>query len=90
MEMTGNDWRLLDQDQYLKNKTLKKIKFIATDIDHDHTHCAFCWEKFSEFEPDLHDGFSTLDERYWICPDCFKDFKESFNWEIIETDFPIK
>ena len=27
-------------------------------------------------------GYCTLDKKYWICEDCFSDFKEIFEWEM--------
>ena len=56
MEIKETDWRLLDQDEYLSNVCLKRIKFMAHSEGSDHIHCAFCWSKFSEFLEDLHEG----------------------------------
>lgn len=82
MGIEPDDWRLFDQEKYLKNKTLSKVEFIKKDEDHDHTHCAFCWAKFSEYEGDLHVGYSTLDNMHWICETCFEDFKDMFHWTV--------
>lgn len=38
-----------------------------------------------EDTPDvLHEGYCTPDERRWICPTCFRDFREQFMWELVE------
>lgn len=78
-----NDWRLLrGQDEYLKNEVLNLAKYERYSETWDHDHCAFCWETFSEYEGDLHEGYCTLDKRYWICEKCFNDFKHMFKWKV--------
>lgn len=77
----NDDWRLFNQDQYLMKKDLKRSVFKSTE-NRDHVHCEFCWEKFSEQEGDLREGYLTTDERYWICDRCYSDFKDVFKWEI--------
>ena len=43
-----------------------------------HEHCEFCWEKVTT---DTQCSFyCTEDMGYWVCPECFRDFKESFGW----------
>lgn len=76
------DWRIVNQEKYLSDVTLVKAKFARLDDENDHTHCAFCWEKFSERPGDLHIGYATLDGYYWICECCFDDFEEQFHWTI--------
>ncbi len=80
-----DDWRLLrGQEDYLLNKTLYFRKWQATSEEWDHEHCEFCWGKFSDFPDTLHEGYTTEDNYYWICPACFEDFKEMFKWKVIE------
>ncbi len=44
-----------------------------------HEHCDFCREKaLTDKECTF---YCTEDRKYWICEECFKDFKEKFNWE---------
>ena len=44
-----------------------------------HEHCEFCWEKaLTDKECSF---YCTEDMRYWVCEECFNDFKEKFNWE---------
>jgi len=78
-----NDWRLLNQEDYLKNAKLIKSKYQKPNETWDHDHCAFCWDKFSENDNDLNTGYCTTDRKYWICDDCFSDFKDSFNFELV-------
>ena len=47
-----------------------------------HTHCEFCWAKFSTYKEDLKWGYTTYDKRFWICEECFNDFKDRFQWEV--------
>lgn len=80
-----NDWRLTYQEDYLMGKSLKYVKaFKKYSEKWDHEHCSFCWATFSEYENDLHEGYCTLDEKYWVCPTCFEDFKEMFGWTVAE------
>ena len=49
-----------------------------------HEHCEFCWEKAMtnmacEF-------YCTKDMRYWICKECFEDFREQFGWTLGDTE----
>lgn len=73
------DWRFTDQDQYLMDVRLKFCQFSKEVRDHD--HCEFCGAKFSEEPGDLHAGYCTADEYYWICRICYEDFKDLFGWE---------
>ncbi len=81
-----NDWRLTCQENFLKNAKLIFRTYKTNSSHWDHDHCAFCWDKFSEVEGDLHEGYSTADNKHWICKDCFNDFKEMFNFEVISED----
>ena len=75
------DWRLQGQEKYLSGVKLVKIRFRQSG-DYDHDHCAFCWDKFSEVEEDLHVGYATLDGYHIVCETCYEDFKERFQWEL--------
>ena len=77
-----DDWRLNDQELYLKDKILQKKIFVPPSEEKDHTHCSFCWAKFSENSTDLHEGYTAEEGRYWICLECFHDFKDRFNWTL--------
>ncbi len=44
-----------------------------------HEHCEFCWEKAQTDNPCTF--YCTEDMGYWICDECFQDFREMFNWQ---------
>lgn len=74
------DWRLQGQERYLSGVSLSWKTYKKPRKDWDHDHCAFCGATFSEYEGDLHEGYTTPDEYYWICKCCYEDFKEQFHW----------
>ena len=45
-----------------------------------HEHCEFCWDKATT-DNDC-EFYCTEDMRYWICKECFDDFKEKFEWAV--------
>lgn len=88
--MQKDDWRIMNQDDYLQNKTLYLHRFDKWSNIWDHEHCAFCFTKFSKKEGDAHEGYSTLDDYYWICTDCYNDFKKAFSWYELDADnYPL-
>ena len=83
-------WRLTNQEQYLKGATLRmsRFKVRSGQPDWDHEHCEFCWVKIVE-EKRKDDGDDLLVEAYatedgyrWVCPKCFSDFREMFQWKV--------
>jgi hypothetical protein len=81
------DWRLTNQENYLKGVTLVRRSYrqYAKNPNWDHDHCDFCWAEFcfKQCEGALQEGYATLDDYHWICPTCFEDFKDMFEWKII-------
>lgn len=78
-----DDWRLLrGQDVYLQGKVLQYCRYKPKDSSNDHDHCEFCMEKFQV--GDVTYAYCTLDHGIWICDQCFKDFREQFNWELVD------
>ena len=73
-----NDWRLTNQINYLQDAKLMKVQY-KSKAEHD--HCVFCWHKINN-ENDI--GFCTLDKYHWICEGCYNDFKEMFNWKLVD------
>jgi histone acetyltransferase (RNA polymerase elongator complex component) len=69
--------RLMGQEKYLKNKTLHISKFVSNSEKWDHGHCAFCSKKIDANTTDTF--YTTEDNSYWICEDCYNDFKQMFN-----------
>jgi hypothetical protein len=79
-----NDWRLQGQEKYLQGATLSWKRYVKPSAAWDHDHCEFCWEKFMEaetLEQTVQAGYVTADDR-WICPQCFADFAELFEWTV--------
>jgi hypothetical protein len=80
-----NDWRLRNQLSYFKRAELSWRDYRAFRPGWEHDHCEFCSAKFSEGNDSeaLHAGFTTCDEYRWVCPQCFADFKDLFEWRVI-------
>jgi hypothetical protein len=81
-----NDWRLMDQMGYLFQKELRHLQWRPYREGWDHDHCEFCNASLSEDGGDFHIGYCTSDEYYWICPECFADFKEMFQWTVQQEE----
>jgi hypothetical protein len=79
-----DDWRRQGQDRYLTGAVLVRSTYAPDRDDWDHDHCAFCWEKLMAAGRGgvLTEGYVTADGRHWICPRCFEDFREEFQWRI--------
>jgi hypothetical protein len=80
--MPSDDWRLTGQDKFLTGKKLNYMIYSQPSDSWDHDHCEFCMRKFSlRGAGDLREGYTTEDFYYWVCSDCFNDFKDSFLWK---------
>jgi hypothetical protein len=86
-----DDWRLTagpisGREEELKNIPLYYIPFQPLSDRWDHEHCVFCWEKFYLHPECLQAGYCTGPQNSrdadWICPGCYEDFKEMFNWTL--------
>lgn len=79
-----NDWRLTNQERYLKGVVLVHRKYRPASSSNDHDHCEFCWAKFMLVDAPnvLHEGYSTPDGYRWICETCFNDFGDLFHWKV--------
>jgi len=80
----NKDWRLFNQEKYLKGVTLQWKKWTPPKKTWDHDHCSFCWRTISDIKDKNIDnwGYTTLDNYHWICKKCFEDFKEMFQWKV--------
>jgi hypothetical protein len=85
--VSPNDWRLHGQEKYLKGIVIQRKSWTETREGWDHDHCSFCGEKFADERiPDaLKEGYTDNEEYYWICDTCFIDFKDLFDWVIVEA-----
>jgi hypothetical protein len=83
-----NDWRFQGQEKYLQGVTLyhRHYRRYAQNPNWDHDHCDFCGAKFmvEDFPDALHQGYATVDDYHWICEKCFGDFKDIFQWNVID------
>jgi hypothetical protein len=79
-----DDWRLQGQERFLKGACLIRKQYVKYRPGWDHDHCEFCWRKLSENPEDLNSGYATPDDYHWICEDCFRDFREKFEWKVID------
>ena len=75
-----NDWRLTNQEAYLRGKQLLHKHWEQRSPSWDHDHCSFCW---ADFDKPTDIGYCTTDQYHWICEECFKDFKDMFQWEVV-------
>ena len=83
----NSDWRLQGQEAYLKGVTLTLQRWSSSNPQWDHDHCEFCGAKFmAEGNPEaLSVGYATGDRYRWVCPPCFEDFNEQFEWHVAES-----
>ena len=83
-----DDWRLRGQEEYLQNEKFQYKQFVSPPTGSLHTHCEFCWHKFMEHSEGVKDcskeGYCSFDGKYWICEECFQDFKEKFQWNLVD------
>jgi hypothetical protein len=76
------DWRLQNQETYLKGAVLFRRAYTPARQEWDHDHCEFCRAKFSIAPDDKHVGYTTADEYWWVCDECFRDFSVQFEWRV--------
>lgn len=85
--MANSDWRIESYNGYLNGETFTFEKFVSSSTN-DHEHCIFCWKKISDLNNNNYDteGYYTIysktGQTNWICKDCFKDFKDQFNFKL--------
>jgi len=76
------------QEGYLMGVTLihRKYRQNPHNPNWNHDHCEYCGEIFSLFDDPEHlkEGYTTEDDYRWICSTCFNDFKDDFEWKVIE------
>lgn len=76
-----DDWRRQGQEKFLMGVKLFLQKYHSSRLNWEHDHCEFCGAKFSLFEGDLKDGYSTEGGYHWVCISCYEDFSEEFGWK---------
>jgi hypothetical protein len=91
-----DDWRLTPANEtlFLPAKFVRK-PYTRWSSTWEHDHCSFCMREFAErgaatHEPGtVHEGYSTAgppaspkDNYYWVCADCFGEFRERLGWTV--------
>lgn len=81
--MDKDDWRLLNDIEYLKNKSLyptdgEEIVKYASYLE----KCIFCWDKVQNSSHQR--CFVLEDISCYICETCYSDFKEIFHWRKLD------
>ena len=79
--LKNNDWRLTDQMDYLFKADLLHMPYIKLSETLDHDHCEFCWYKIQESSELF---YCTTDKNFWICEKCYNDFKDMFQWRVLD------
>jgi hypothetical protein len=84
MPAADDDWRLSWGHDHLLGAVFRLVEFRTRDPMWDHEHCEFCWGKITDQPiPDtLRSGYTTEDSRHWVCPTCFEDFRERFQFRL--------
>jgi hypothetical protein len=93
---SDNDWRLAGDRTWLIRATLVLKSYRRRSETWEHDHCEYCWAVFSDptfphDDSNLHQGYSMMardrfaDDQIWICRTCFEDFKDRFQWTVVEA-----
>lgn len=74
------DWRIMGQEGYLKDKKLQHMKFNRAMCTEDNDQCDFCYSLLDGDNQDASYAYFEPITKSWICERCYKDFKDHFNW----------
>jgi hypothetical protein len=85
---SDGDWRLQGQENHMHGRAMRWAVWTPTRDDWDHDHCVFCSAEISDRPVDDHTDYNaawvTSDDAYhWVCPACFDDFRERFEWFVV-------
>ncbi len=84
--VTDDDWRLMGQERWLRGVTIKRADWSPRNDRTDHDHCAFCTKRIaapdSGYDDAICTGYCTLELYHWVCPQCFNDFRDRFQWTL--------
>ena len=81
-----DDWRLMGQEGYLIGKHLQHRRFSRKLCYEDFDQCDFCWRCFDKDDAVPARAYFVLEERLWICEDCFVFFQKHFQWDVEEIN----
>lgn len=78
-----DDWRLLNDVEYLKNQYINPTDGEKITKYADHLKkCIFCWDNVNDNSNQW--WFIPDDLSCCICEKCYNDFKELFNWKQLD------
>lgn len=80
-----SDWRRRNPQAFLHGLAFRLIPWCSDEPAWDHDHGEFCFAKLAPEGPPsaAHTGYASLDLKVWVCEDCFPDFVEEFEWQVI-------
>jgi hypothetical protein len=93
-----DDWRLQGQERFLQGASFVRKPYRASSDTWEHDHCDFCTRKFVESATGQSDdvateGYAAIgrgpngeDDYYWVCDECFADFRERFEWKVATVE----
>lgn len=77
-----SDWRLQGQQRDLMGAHLTWHVYPSPGVRRTGHQCEFCWKKFKADGGELVGGYTTDDEKRWICEMCYWDFQDRFGWHV--------
>ena len=93
VEVKNNFFRYVFDEAERHVKLLKRGEdYLADELCQKwwHRHCTFCWKTL---EADMQEEcYCSEDGDYWICAECYNDFKKRFEWKVTENaqDIPAE
>lgn len=78
-----DDWRLLNNVEYLKRKAINPTDGEEIWIHAPHLKkCVFCWEPVNDNPRQW--WYIPVDMSCCICEECYNDFKDMFEWRHLD------
>jgi hypothetical protein len=77
-----------DDDDRLYHCDIPKgatVLYKAAPPDLAYDHCELCWRTFTPriWPETLRWGYATVDDRHWLCPDCFDELKDHYRLNLV-------
>jgi hypothetical protein len=66
---------------YLVGEKLLHTHYMTYNENWDHDHFEFC-NYIIEYKSKIF--YCTEDEYYWVCEECFDEFKDLFKWQVLD------
>ena len=80
----GRNDPVFKYQHYMIGAELKRFSFDPNQLG-DHDHCIMCGAKFSKNPEDEKEGYITLDQKYIVCDECFREYKEEYRFCLSDT-----